>query len=348
MNTSYATAGDPAARHAIHPTIRRYRGSGRGSRTAGAPLPEMPVHASRGDQEPQKGGVSARIQHHGPAEQVVQEMGKEQNRPAARRDERGESQEQREEDDQALQKIPSIRRQMQHAEQKGRNQPRDEGTDPWIRPAPCPIEGLIQQREQKNRQARLAHDLDEHDHILAERVRRGDTRVLRRVGYEGNQQCRYIEGHNRQDEDAPETEEPPHGLAGPPQRVERMRPVSHGKQGGRQSCEGQDLPPRALEQIAHEDRSSQNGQDGCEDPRDRTLRCAEKLSRQVQTHACPGEGLPERIEYPPRLIRRQCGAVHDIIPRTTVIPMFHVSPFSCGKPIRKRLSSDSRKFFPVP
>lgn len=57
MNTSYATAGDPAGRHAIHPTIRRYRGSGRGSRTAGAPLPEMPVHASRGDQEPQKGGV---------------------------------------------------------------------------------------------------------------------------------------------------------------------------------------------------------------------------------------------------------------------------------------------------
>lgn len=57
MNTSYATAGDPAGRHAIHPTIRRYRGSGRGSRTAGAPLPEMPVHASHGDQEPQKGGV---------------------------------------------------------------------------------------------------------------------------------------------------------------------------------------------------------------------------------------------------------------------------------------------------
>lgn len=78
-------------------------------------------------------------------------------------------------------------------------------------------------------------------------------------------------------------------------------------------------------QIAHEDRSSQNGQDGCEDPRDRTLRCAEKLSRQVQTHACPGEGLPERIEYPLRLIRRRCGAVHDIIPRTTIIPVFHVS-----------------------
>ena len=97
----------------------------------------------------------------------------------------------------------------------------------------------------------------------------------------------YREAANRQDEDAPETEEPPHGLAGPPQRVERMRPVSHGKQGGRQSCEGQDLPPRALEQIAHEDRSSQNGQDGCEDPRDRTLRCAEKLSRQVQTRSCP-------------------------------------------------------------
>lgn len=53
MNTSYATAGDPAARHAIHPTIRRYRGSGRGSRTGGAPL----QYASHGNQEPQKGGV---------------------------------------------------------------------------------------------------------------------------------------------------------------------------------------------------------------------------------------------------------------------------------------------------
>lgn len=46
------------------------------------------VHASHGNQEPQKGGVSARIQHQGPAEQVVQEMGKEQNGPAARREPR--------------------------------------------------------------------------------------------------------------------------------------------------------------------------------------------------------------------------------------------------------------------
>ena len=54
MNTSCSTAGDPAGRHAIHPTIRRYRGSGRGSRTGGAPLQYT---ASHGNQEPQKGGV---------------------------------------------------------------------------------------------------------------------------------------------------------------------------------------------------------------------------------------------------------------------------------------------------
>ena len=47
MNTSYATAGDPAARHAIHPTIRRYRGSGRGSRTGGAPLQYTQATATR-------------------------------------------------------------------------------------------------------------------------------------------------------------------------------------------------------------------------------------------------------------------------------------------------------------
>lgn len=58
MNTSYATAGDPAGRGM--PSTRQSAdigGNGRGSRTGGAPLPEMPVHASRGDQEPQKGGV---------------------------------------------------------------------------------------------------------------------------------------------------------------------------------------------------------------------------------------------------------------------------------------------------
>lgn len=54
MNTSYATAGDPAARHAIHPTIRRYRGSGRGKPDRRR---SPSVHASHGNQEPQKGGV---------------------------------------------------------------------------------------------------------------------------------------------------------------------------------------------------------------------------------------------------------------------------------------------------
>lgn len=50
MNTSYATAGDPAGRHAIHPTIRRYRGERKGkpdgwrspSRNASTRKPRQP------------------------------------------------------------------------------------------------------------------------------------------------------------------------------------------------------------------------------------------------------------------------------------------------------------------
>lgn len=58
MNTSYATAGDPAGRGM--PSTRQSAdiGGAEGEAgPAGAPTPEMPVHASHGNQEPQKGGV---------------------------------------------------------------------------------------------------------------------------------------------------------------------------------------------------------------------------------------------------------------------------------------------------